>query len=72
MLTSCKRRILFVEFVLHIEDGRLAKYVILGELVRGVVSAGGREKEWAGCLLDDLKAGIETDQWMIAAQDADE
>ena len=34
---------------------------------------GGQEKEWMGCLLDDLRAfGIQTDQWRIAAQDAEE
>ena len=39
----------------------------------GTVSSGRQEKEWMGCLLDDLRAfGIKTDQWTIAAQDADE
>ena len=39
----------------------------------GAVSSGGEEKEWMGCLLGDLRAfGIKTDQWAIAAQDADE
>ena len=34
---------------------------------------GGQEKEWIGCLLDDLRAfGIKTDQWTIAAQDEGE
>ena len=43
------------------------------ELERGAVSSGGQEKEWLGCLLGDLRAfGIKTDQWTIAAQDADE
>ena len=31
---------------------------------------GGQEKEWMGCLLDDLRAfGINADQWTTAAQD---
>ena len=46
---------------------------MFAELVGGAVSAGGQEKEWMGCLRDDLRAfGIETDQWRIAAQDAEE
>ena len=58
------------------EDTRLPKKcVMFGELVGGdAVPAGGQEKEeWMGFLLDDLRAfGIETDQWRIAAQDAEE
>ena len=67
------RRILFAGFVARMEDTRLPKCVMFGELVGGAVSAGGQEKEWMGCLLDDLRAfGIETDQWRIAAQVAEE
>ena len=37
------------------------------------VSAGGQEKEWMGCLLDDLRVfGIHPDKWTIAAQDEGE
>ena len=33
----------------------------------------GKEKEWMGCFLDDLKAfGIKADQWTTAAQDEGE
>ena len=71
--TLRKRRILFAGFVARMEDTRLPKCVMFGELVGGAVSARGQEKEWMGCLLDDLRAfGIETDQWRIAAQDAKE
>ena len=71
--TLRKRRILFAGFVARMEDTRLPKCVMFGELVGGAVPAGGQEKEWMGCLLDDLRAfGIETDQWRIAAQDAEE
>ena len=43
--------------------------VIFGELVRGVGCVGAQEKEWMGCLLDDLRAfGINADQWTTAAQ----
>ena len=39
----------------------------------GTVSSGRQEKEWMGCLLDDLRAfGIKTDQWTTAAQDEGE
>ena len=35
--------------------------------------AGGQEKEWVGCFLDDLRAfGINADQWATAAQDEGE
>ena len=34
---------------------------MFGEFVGGAVPAGGQEKEWMGCLLDDIRAfGIET------------
>ena len=40
-----KRRILFAGFVARMEDTRLPKCVMFGELVGGVASAGGQEKE---------------------------
>ena len=65
-----KRRILFAGFVARMVDTRLPKCVVFGELVGGTVSSGVQEKEWMGCLLDDLRAfGIKTDQWTTAAQD---
>ena len=71
--TLRKRRILFAGFVVRMENTRPPKCVMFGELVGGVVPAVGQEKEWMGCLVDDLRAfGIETEQWKIAAQDADE
>ena len=34
---------------------------------------GGHEKEWTGCLLDDLRAfGSKADQWTTVAQDEGE
>ena len=34
---------------------------------------GGQEKEWTGCLLDDLRAfGINAEQWKTLAQDKGE
>ena len=50
-----KRRILFAGFVARMEDTRLPKRVMFGELVGGAVSARGQEKEWMECLLDDLR-----------------
>ena len=64
---------MFAGFVARMEDTRLPKYVIFGEMVGGAGCVGGQEKEWMGCFLDDLKAfGINADQWTAVAQDAGE
>ena len=64
-----KRQILFAGSVARMEDARLPKCAMFGDLVGGVVSSGGQEKEWMGCLLGDLRAfGVKIDQWTIAAQ----
>ena len=66
----CRRRILFTGFMARMEDTRLLKCVMFEEVVRGAGCVGGQEKEWAGCLLENLKAfGINADQWTTAAQD---
>ena len=66
----CKRRILFAGFVARMEDTRLPKRVMFGELVGDAGSAGEQEKELMGCLLDDLRVfGIHPDKWTIAVQD---
>ena len=55
------------------EDTRLPKYVMFGEMVGGAGCVGGQEKEWINYFLDDLRAfGINTDQWTTAAQDEGE
>ena len=55
------------------EDTRLPKCLMFGELVGGAGCVGGQEKEWMGCYLDDLRAfGIHADQWTTAAQDEGE
>ena len=60
--TLRRRRILFAGCVVRMEDTRLPKCVMFGELVGG-----------AGCFLDDLRAfGINADQWKTAAQDEEE
>ena len=55
------------------EDTRLPKCVIFGELVGGAGCVGGQEKERMGCFLDNLRAfGINAGQWTTAAQDEGE
>ena len=51
-----RRRILFAGFVARVEDTRLPKCVMLGELVGGAGCVGGQEKACMGCFLDDLRA----------------
>ena len=54
------------------EDTRLPKCVMLGEMVGGVGCVGAK-KESMECFLDDLRAfGINADQWRTAAQDEGE
>ena len=63
-------RILFAGFVARMEDTRLPKCVMFGEMVGGAGCVGGQEKKLMGFFLDDLRAfGINADQWMTAAQD---
>ena len=71
--TLRRRRILFAGFVACMEDTRLPKCMMFGEIVGGVGCVGGQDKEWMGCFLDDLRAfGINADQWTTAAQDEGE
>ena len=71
--TLPRRRILFAGFMARMEDTRLPKCVMFGEMVGGAGCVGGQEKEWMGCFLDDLRAfGINADQWTTAAQDEGE
>ena len=52
------------------EDTRLPKCVMFGEIVGVAGSAGGQEKKWVECLVDDLRVlSIHSDKWTIAAQD---
>ena len=52
------------------EDTRLAKCVMFGEIVGGAGCVGGQKKEWMGCFMDDLRAfGANADQWATATQD---
>ena len=47
--TLRRRRILFAGFVARMEDTRLPKCVMFGELVEGAGCVGGHEKECMGC-----------------------
>ena len=71
--TLRRRRILFAGFVVCMEDTRLPKCVVFGELAGGAGFGGGQEKKWMGCFLDVFRAfGINADQWKTAAQDEGE
>ena len=71
--TLRRKRILFAGFVARMEDTRLPKCVMFGEMVGGAGCVGSQEKEWMGCFLDDLRAfGINADQRTTAAQDEGE
>ena len=68
-----KRRIVFAGSVARMEETRLPKCAMFGELVGGTVSSGEQKMEWMGCLQDDLRVfGIKIDQWTTAAQDEGE
>ena len=57
---------MFAGFVARIEDTRLPKCVMFGDLVGGAGCGRGQEKEWLGYFLDDF--GINANQWANAAQ----
>ena len=64
---------MFAGFVARMEDTRLPKCVMFGEMVEGGGCVGGHEKGWMGCFLDDLRAfGINAGLWTTAAQDEGE
>ena len=55
------------------EDTRLPKRIMFGKLVGGTGCVGGREKEWMGCFLDNLRAfGISVDHRTTAGQNEGE
>ena len=72
-MTIRSRWILFAGLVARMEEKRLPKCMMSGDVVGGTGCVGGQEKEWMGCFLDDLRAfGINADQWTTAAQDEGE
>ena len=54
------RRILFAGFVTRMEDTRLTKCVMFGEMVGGVGCVEGQGKKWMRCFLDDLRVFVST------------
>ena len=65
--TLRRRQILLAGFVARMENTRLPKCVVFGEMVGGAGCVRGQEKEWMRCFLDDLRAsGINADQWTAA------
>ena len=56
--TLRRSRILLAGFVARMEDTRLPRCVMFGELVGDAGCVGGEEKEWMECLLDDLRAFV--------------
>ena len=67
-VTIRRGRILFATFVARMEDARLPKCVMFGELLRGAGFVGDQEKKWIGRFLDDFRPfGINADQWTAAA-----
>ena len=62
-VTLRRRRILFAGFVARMDNTRLPKCVMFGDLMGGAGCVGGQNKEWLGCFLDDLRElGINADQ----------
>ena len=51
-----RSRTVFAGFVARMEDARLPKCLIFGELVGGAGCVGRQGKKWMGCFLDDLKS----------------
>ena len=71
--TLRRRWILFAGFVARIEDTRLPKCVMFGELAGGAGCVRGQGKSRLRVPLDELRAfGINVDQWATAAQDKGE
>ena len=70
--TLHRRRILFVEFVARMEDTRLPKSVLFGEMVGGAGCMGSQEKRVDGVFPGRPQSfrhhGINADQWTTAAQ----
>ena len=65
-----RRRILFAGCVARMEDTKLPKCMVFGEPFGGAGCEKGQKKKRIRCLLDDLRYfGINTDQWITAAQD---
>ena len=70
---TLRRKWILFGSVVRMEDTRLPKCVMFGDLVGAAGCVGGHEKEWIGCFLDDLRAfGTNNGEWTTAAQDEGE
>ena len=66
-----RRNILFAGFVARVEEERLPKRVMFGEMVGGKVHSFGQEKDRMGRLEEGVKeSGIKSEGWCKAAQKA--
>ena len=64
---------MFAGFVAGVEDTRLPKCVMFGEMVEGAGCVRGQENEWTGCFLDDLRAfDINAKKWTTVVQNEGE
>ena len=65
-----KARLRWAGHVCRMQDSRLPKKVLFGELVEGRARPGRLKKTWLGCLREDLeRTGIVYDQWTQKAKD---
>ena len=65
-----RRMALFAGFVARMGDTRLPNCVMFERVMWGAGCVGAQEKEWTGCLVNDLRAfGINAGQWTTVAQD---
>ena len=72
--TVRKRRVLFARFVARMDNERLPKRVMFGEVDRGKGYFGGQEQDWMGCLQHDLSLfnlPTEAKHWTLAAKKPD-
>ena len=66
--TVRRRRILFAGFVTRMEEERLPRRVMFGEMLGGKGYSGGQEWDWMKDIEEDLKAfGIKFEGWREAA-----
>ena len=69
--TMGKRRILFAGFVARMDNERLLRRVMFGQVEGGKVHSGGQEQDWMGCLERDLSLfnlPTEAKHWTLAAK----
>ena len=71
--TLSRRSILFAEFVARVEDTKVLRCVMFGEVVGGVGCVAGQDKKCIGSFLGDLRVfGISANLWTTAAQNKGE